>query len=263
MDRFASILVIALSSCVSLSAQWFEYREPGIPRTPDGKPNLSAPAPKMPDGKPDLSGVWRAENPGLFLNLSKGVEGGVIPYRPESLNLVKARGEDNSAARRHEPSTNCLPRGPAMPLTWGEGPRKIVQTPRLLVLLIEYNISQHQIFLDGRPLPTDPQPAWDGYSVGKWEGDTLVVETTGFKDGQWLDAGGDPMTDAAKIFERFRRPDFGHLQIELTVDDPKAYTKPWTTRINEVLLADTDLLEFVCKENEQDLKHIEAAAQAK
>ena len=150
-----------------------------------------------------------------------------------------------------------------MPFTWGEGPRKIVQTPGMLVILIEYNMSYRQIFLDGRPLPADPNPAWDGYSTGKWEGDTLVVETTGFRDGQWLDAGGDPMTDAAKVTNRFRRPDFGHLEIEITIDDPKAYTKPWSTKVSEVLAPDTDLLEFVCKENEKDLQHISAAAQAK
>jgi len=163
----------------------------------------------------------------MFLDLSLGVEGGVIPYRPEVMNLVKARRDSsNSLTRSGEPSANCLPRGPAMPFTWGEGPRKIVQTPRLLVILIEYNISHRQIFLDGRPLPTDPNPAWDGYSTGKWEGDTLVVETAGFRDGQWLDASGDAMTDAAKITDRFRRLDFGHLQIEITIDDPKAYTRP-------------------------------------
>lgn len=150
-----------------------------------------------------------------------------------------------------------------MPFTWGEGPRKLVQTPGLLVLLIEYNISFRQIFLDGRPLPADPQPAWDGYSVGRWDGDALVVEQTGFKDAQWLDAAGDPLTDAAKVTQRFRRPDFGHLQIEMTVDDPKAYTKPWTVKINEIAEPDTDLLEFVCKENEKDVQHIKAAAGAK
>jgi hypothetical protein len=263
MDRLIWTLVLLLLPQVPLSAQWFDYRAAGIPRMADGKPNLSAPAPKTSDGKPDFSGVWRAENSGLFLNLSRAVEGGIIPYRPEAMDLVKTRRDDNSAVRSAEPSTNCLPRGPAMPFTWGEGPRKIVQTPGLLVLLIEYNISFRQIFLDGRPLPTDPQPAWDGYSVGRWDGDALVVEQAGFKDGQWLDASGDPMTDAAKVTYRFRRPDFGHLQIEMTVDDPKAYTKPWTAKINEILEADTDLLEFVCKENEKDVQHISAAAGAK
>lgn len=261
MDRSICTLVILLLTSGSLFAQWFDYHARGIPRTSDGKPNLSAPAPKTADGKPDFSGVWRAENPGLFLNLIKGVEGGVIPYRPEVMNLVKARKDDSdSAVRRMEPSTNCLPRGPAMPFTWGEGPRKIVQTPGLLVLLIEYNMSFRQIFLDGRPLPTDPQPAWDGYSVGRWDGDALLVEQTGFKDGQWLDASGDPLTDAGKVTYRFRRPDLGHLQIDMRVDDPKAYTKPWTARINEILQPDTDLLEFICKENEKDVQHISAAA---
>jgi hypothetical protein len=264
MDRLTSTFVVSLFSCVSVSAQWLNYPTAGIPRTPDGKPNLSGPAPRTRDAKPDFSGVWRAENPQLFLNLSLGVEGGVIPYRPEVMNLLKARRDSsNSLTRSGEPSANCLPRGPAMPFTWGEGPRKIVQMPGLLVILIEYNISYRQIFLDGRPLPADPNPSWDGYSTGRWDGDTLVVETNGFRDGQWLDAGGDPLTDAAKVTDRFRRPDFGHLQIEIMIDDPKAYTKPWTTTINEVLAPDTDLLEFVCKENERDLEHIKAAAQAK
>ena len=264
MNRLISTFALLLMSFVSLFAQWVDYRAPGIPRMVDGKPNLSAPAPRTTEGKPDFSGVWRAANPALFLDLSRGVEGGVIPYRPEVMDLVKTRRDGtNSAAMSTQPSTNCLPRGPAMPFTWQEGPRKIVQTPGLLILLIEYNISQHQIFLDGRPLPTDPQPAWDGYSVGNWDGDTLVVETTGFRDGQWLDARGAPLTDEAKVTERFRRPDLGHLQIEMTIDDPKAYTKPWTTKINEILEPDTDLIEFVCKENERDSQHIKAAADRK
>ena len=143
-----------------------------------------------------------------------------------------------------------------MPFTWGEGPRKFVQTPGLLVILIEYNISHRQIFLDGRPLPADPNPAWDGYSTGKWEGDTLVVETTGFRDGQWLDTEGAPLTDAAKITERFRRANFGHMEVELRVDDPKAYTKPWTVTLKQIITFDTELMEYVCLENEKDVSHL-------
>jgi len=134
--------------------------------------------------------------------------------------------------------------------------KKIVQTPGLVLILNEYNKTYRQIFTDGRPLPKDPQPAWDGYSIGKWDGDTLVVETTGFRDGIWLDAFGDPLTDAAKVTERFHRVDYGHLEIELTVDDPKAYTKPWTIKLPQLLAINTDLLDYICLENEKDLRHL-------
>jgi hypothetical protein len=136
------------------------------------------------------------------------------------------------------------------------GTRKIVQTPGLLLILFEFNSMCRQIFADGRPLPADPNPAWNSYSVGRREGETLVVLPSSFKDGQWLDFWRDPLTDAAKITERFRRPDFGHLQIEITVDDSKAYTRPFTFTLNEVLLADIDLLEMICAKNEKDLKHL-------
>ena len=132
----------------------------------------------------------------------------------------------------------------------------MVQTPGLLLILNEYNKTYRQIFTDGRPLPTDPQPTWDGYSIGKWDGDTVVVETTGFRDGIWLDASGDPLTDAAKVTERFRRVNYGHLEIEFTVDDPKAYTKPWTVKLNQILALNTDLLDYICLENERDLRHL-------
>jgi hypothetical protein len=133
-----------------------------------------------------------------------------------------------------------------------------VQTPGLVVILNEYNKSYRQIFTDGRPLPADMQPAWDGYSIGKWEGDRLVVTTTGFRDGIWLDAFGDPMTDAATITERFRRVDYGHLETELTVDDPKAYTKPWTIKLYHAIAPDTDLIDYICLENEKDISHMVA-----
>ena len=132
----------------------------------------------------------------------------------------------------------------------------MVQTPGLLLILNEYNKTYRQIFTDGRPLPTDPQPTWDGYSIGKWDGDTVVVETTGFRDGIWLDTSGDPLTDAAKVTERFRRVNYGHLEIEFTVDDPKAYTKPWTIKLNQILMLNTDLLDYICLENEKDLRHL-------
>jgi hypothetical protein len=273
MDRPISALLVLLSTSVSLSAQWLEYRASGIPRTPDGKPNLSAPVPKMPDGKPDLSGVWAVVNSELdpqrsrrasqnqFLDIApddKGQPYHRLPYQPGMAEMAKARDEPPKTT---EPHSLCLPDGFMVQHTWGNQLRKVVQTRGLLLILLEYNSMYRQIFLDGRPLPTDPNPAWNGYSTAKWEGDTLVVESSGYKDGQWLDTAGDPFTDAAKVTERFRRPDFGHLQIEITVNDPKAYTKPWTVTINQILVADTDLLEFICLENEKDIKHMNAAAE--
>ena len=275
MNRLILVFVILLVSCVSLSAQWLNYPAPGIPRTPDGHPNLSAPTPKTPDGKPDFSGVWavaagnyvpsvqdsRRAGPDQFLDIApddKGQPYRRLPYQPGMAEMAKVR---DTPPKTTEPHSLCLPDGFMVQHTWGNQLRKVVQTRGLLLILLEYNSMYRQIFTDGRPLPTDPNPAWNGYSTGKWEGDTLVVESSGYKDGQWLDTAGDPFTDAAKITERFRRPDFGHLQIEVTVDDPKAYTKPWTVTVNQVLAADTDLLEFICLENEKDIKHMNAAAE--
>ena len=259
--RPISALLILLSASISLSAQWLNYPTPGIPRTPDGKPNLSAPTPKTPDGKPDLSGVWAMKDNSQFLDIApddKGEPYRRLPYQPGMAEMARVR---DSPPKTTEPHSLCLPHGFMVEHTWGGQLRKIVQTPGLVLILGEYNSMFRQIFTDGRPLPSDPNPAWNGYSIGKWEGDTFVVESTGFKDGQWLDTAGDPFTDAAKITERFRRPDFGHLQIEITVNDRKAYTKPWTVIVNQTLAADTDLLEFICLENEKDIKHMNAAVE--
>jgi hypothetical protein len=213
----------------------------------------------MSDGKPDLSAVWKLENPELtqFISIAPSVKGD-LPFRPGQAELAKARGADPKTG---EPITRCLPIGIMERHTWPGEVKKIVQIPGLLLLLNEYNKSYRQIFTDGRPLPSDPNPAWDGYSTGKWDGDTLVVQTAGFRDGQWLDTEGTPLTDAAKLTERFRRPNFGHLEIEITVDDPNAYTRPWRVKVNQILAADTDLLEFICLENEKDITHMNAAAQ--
>ena len=283
MGRPISTLIVLLWASVSLPAQWLDYATPGIPRTRDGKPNLAAPAPRMPDGKPDLSGVWAVqgsnyvkgtegqstnndagnvdlfERRNLFLNLGWAVQGG-IPYKPGVQEHAKALA-DPSGGKTAEPHSLCLPDGFMVEHTWDAQLRKIVQTPKLLVLLVEYNSMYRQIFLDGRPLPVDLDPAWSGYSTGHWDGDTLVVQSAGFKDGQWLDTAADPFGEATKVTERFRRPDFGHLQIDVTIDDPKSYTKPWSVRVNQVYAADTDLLEFICLENEKDLKHMSAGAE--
>lgn len=248
-----------------LAGQWLNYPTAGVPRTPDGKPNLSAACPRTPDGKPDLSGLWimqtkRQANPDFpgcqavadeFINIAASLKGG-LPYQPWAADLVKARRTEQ---RVNDPMSRCLPIGPIRLHTWN-GPQKFVQSHGLLIVLNELDTTYRQIFTDGRPLPVDPNPSWNGYSSGKWEGDTLVVQTIGFRDHIWLDAIGNPMTDAAKLTERFRRTDFGHMQIEITVDDPKAYTKPWTVTLNQVIDLNTDLLDFVCADNEKDASHL-------
>jgi hypothetical protein len=257
-------LVCALA--VPLGAQWLEYPTPGIPRTPDGKPNLSAPAPRTPDGKPDFSGLWGWElnrggcppegcldlNVGQeFSNIGWSLKDG-LPYQPWAAAVVKAT---RAANRPNDPQTRCLPTGPIRLHTFA-GYRKIIQVPGLLVILNEFNASYRQIFTDARPLPVDPNPSFNGYSTGKWAGDTLVVETNGLRDGLWLDTGGSPLTDAARITERFRRATFGKMEVEITVNDPKAYTRPWTIKLNQPLVPDTELLDYICIENEKDVPHL-------
>jgi hypothetical protein len=257
-------LVSGLLVC-PLTAQWITYPTANVPHTPDGKTDLGAACPRTADGKPDLSGLWvmqtkregNANFPGCvavsdqFLNIGAGLKGG-LPYQDWAANLVKARSTEQ---RLNDPMSRCAPIGPVRLHTWN-GPRKIAQTPGLLILMNELGTSFRQIFTDGRPLPADPNPSWNGYSTGRWEGDTLVVHTNGFRDGIWLDAAGNPMTDAAKITERFQRLNFGQMEIEITVDDPKAYTKPWTVKLSQVILLDTDLLDFVCSDNEKDIPHL-------
>jgi hypothetical protein len=250
---------------VGTSAQWLAYPTPGIPRTPDGKPNLLAPAPRSPDGRPDFSGTWGWEDnrpcppEGCadqkigqeFINIGWGLKDG-LPYQPWAAELVKTRRANNS---KDDPQTRCLPRGALRMHTDGLF-KKIVQVPGLMVIMSERNAMYRQIFTDGRPLPADPNPSWNGYSSGKWDGDTLVVQTVGFRDDTWLDAGGSPLTGGGKMTERFRRPSFGKLEIEITVDDPKAYTKPWSVKLNQPIVADTELLDYICLENEKDGPHL-------
>jgi hypothetical protein len=245
---------LAALLAMTVSAQWVNYPTPGIPRTADGKPNLSAPAPKTADGKPDLSGLWEPASKGAdpqFLDIAKNVQGG-LPFQPWAAELVKARRED---LNKDDPDGHCQPLG-LVKMHLHPYPRKVIQIPGMLLILFERNTEYRQIFTDGRRLPEDPQPGFNGYSVGKWDGDTLMVESIGFKDGLWLDISGTPLTDAAKVMERFRRPDFGNLEIEVTVDDPKAYTKPWSIKVNQTIALDTDMLEFVCQENEKDVPHL-------
>jgi hypothetical protein len=259
-----------LFSAVAL-AQWINYPTEGVPRTRDGKPNLTAPAPRTSDGKPDFSGMWTIDEalpcPPILTDdkgeclekspigqttadLNKVVPGGV-PYSPWALDVLKQRKKEL------DPHVSCLPSNFPRMFTLPHI-TKFVQTRKLLVLINEFNASYRQIFLDGRSLPADPQPSWNGYSTAKWHGDTLVVETNGFRDDLWMDMAGSPLTNMAKVTEKFRRPGFGRLEIEATINDPKAYTKPWTMKIPEKLVVDTELIDEVCLEGENSAKHMTA-----
>lgn len=233
-------------------AQWISLPLPGTPRTNDGKANLNAPAPRTADGKPDLSGIWRADTPRYNENLLPvGTE---APMLPEAAALYKHRVETMGFDR---PMTRCMPHGVPDAMTVPGLPFKILQTAGVTVVLFEEFHKYRQIHTDGRMLPVDPDPAWYGYSVGRWEGDTFVVETAGFKEGSWLDNSGHPHTEALRLTERYRRPTFGRLELVVTVDDPKAYSRPWTSdtlRFN--LQPDTELLEHLC-ENNKDLEHLQ------
>lgn len=257
---------LALTATLPLSAQWINYPTVGLPRTADGRPDLSAPAPTTADGKPDLSGLWRAlqDRPcdpegcrdlpvsEQFFNIAHNRKEGPLPYRKETAELVKQRMHDLA---KDDPDSKCMPQGiikmHAAPLM-----RKMVQTPNLMLILNERNSAYRQIFLDGRKLEADPNPNFRGYSTGHWEGNALVVESNGFRDDVWIDRNGSPISSAAKIIERFRRPNFGRLEVEVTVDDPKNYTTPWTVAMVQVLMPDTEMISFYCLENEKSVSHL-------
>jgi hypothetical protein len=250
---------------VMLSAQWLQYPTAGVPKTPSGMPNLGAPTPRTADGKPDFSGIWEADNTSPcpsygcadmrmsreFLNIGAGLPGG-LPYQPWAAELRNKRMADNG---KDDPVSHCQPAGALRLLTYPPY-RKITQVPGLMVILSERDMTFRQIFTDGRPLPKDPNPSFTGYSTGHWEGDTLVVQTTGFRDGMWMDRSGSPMTDAATMTERFWRVNYGNLEIEITMDDPKAYTAPWTVKLNQFIVLNTELVEYFCQENEKDQAHL-------
>jgi hypothetical protein len=245
---FITILVALISTPVA--AQWLDHPTPGLPRTADGKPNLTAPSPRTPDGKPDLSGLWGMNAGAYFTNVAADLNPGEI--QPWADALVKRRIED---LWKDDPASfQCLPQGPRASLL-PFLPVKIIQTPALIIVLYE-DLTHRQIFLDGRTLPKDPNPSFMGYSVGRWEGNTLVVESTGFNDRTWLDGFGHPHTEALRITERFRRADFGHMTIEQTFTDPAIYARPFTISIQATFVPDTDLLEYVCAENEKDHEHL-------
>ncbi len=254
-----STVLFAFLLSVPVSAQYFDQPDPRIPRTKDGKPDLAAKAPRTPDGKPDLSGVWirragestPAGSVGLGFSLSwfmpKGAE---IPLRPAAAAIFKERAARDGGGR---PSERCLPHGiPGAMIP--PAPFKFVQTPGLTLILYEDWVDFRQIFTDGRKHPKSMNPAWYGYSIGKWAGDTFEVETVGFNEESWLDGLGLPHSDELRVTERFQRLTAGHLQLEGTIDDPKMYTKPWTFKIDFNAIPDADLIEYVC-ENEKDSAH--------
>ena len=259
----AALILAAVPT--ALFAQWLDYPTAGIPRTPDGKPNLSAPAPRTADGKPDLTGMWGWNPFGKpcgshcsdlqispeFMNIASTLKGS-LPYQGWAAELVKKRRADNM---KDDPNVRCMPRG-ALRIWTDDYYKRIIQNPDRLIVLTERNMQYRQIFTDGRPLPVDPNPTWNGYSTGKWEGDALVVRSIGFRDDLWLDSYGNPMTNAAKVTEKIRRPNFGTLEIEITVDDPKAYTAPWTVTLTDPLVMDSELLDYYCLENERDFVHM-------
>jgi hypothetical protein len=240
----------------ALCAQWVNYPAAGIPRGADGKPDMAAPAPRTVDGKPDLSGVWQAEGQEFFRDLAAGLKPGDVVMQPRASAVQKDR-----VAKEHgeDPLARCLPHGVPRINTNGLFPFKIIQTPGLIVILYEQLNLFRQVFLDGRKLVSNPNPTWLGYSTGRWDGDTLVVETSGFNDKTWLDTvQGHPASDALHVTERIRRPNFGTLEVVATIDDPKTYTKPWTTRMQKMdLQLDTDIMEFICSENEKDAAHVQ------
>lgn len=235
---------IALASCVtSLTAQWLQYSTPGIPRTADGKPNLTAPTPGTVDSKPDMTGLWEIVTGGAGGNIGERSLGDLkaADVQPWAQALVKQRVENFG---KDNPHYQCLPQGPAYS-TLG-GMKRFLQTPAMIAILND-DLTYRVIFMDGRALETDPSPSWMGYSVGHWDGDTLVVESFGFNDRTWL-VGGYPHTDKLRMTERYRRTDFGHLELAVTFQDHEVYTKPWTVELKAQLAADTELLESVCNE---------------
>jgi len=287
-ETLAAAALVILGT-THLAGQWIKYPTAGVPRKANGKVDMSAPAPRLADGKPDFSGVWatgepntsragelsspkqtqgakKPQDPGdavnpadpgdikasrQMANIGIDLPGG-LPYQPWLVPIVKKR-TDNLA--KDDPHIRCWPdnfiRAYGMPHLL-----KFVHDPGLLVVLNEMNAGYRQVFTDGRPLPQDPNPTLQGYSSGKWSGDTLVIDTIGLRDDTWIDWSGSVVTEAAKVREQIRRPDFGHLEVQVTVDDPKAYTKPWTVTLKQRIVVDTDLIDEICLENEQSLQHM-------
>jgi len=255
-NLMSAVAASAAFVCLSLpaTAQWLDFPTPGIPRTPNGRPNLSAPAPRTADGKPDLSGIWRGGGPSYRFNIAQDLKPEDIQPWAEALFQERVRD-----SRKESPLARCLP--VSIPFHNAFNLTRIVQTPGLMVILYESPNSPHRtVFTDGRPLPKDPNPTWLGYSVGRWEGDTMVVDSAGFNDRTWLDSAGHPQTESLRITERLHRRDFGHMDFQMTIDDPKVFTKPFTIKMERLLEPDTEILEDVC-ENERDAPHMSGGNQ--
>jgi hypothetical protein len=273
-NRTIWILIALVVTPAFVRAQWLNHPTAGIPRTRDGKPNLSARTPRTADGRPNLSGLWRTDSapPEMldrlipdatngageeplsqyFINILSDFKPEDSPIRPAAAVLFQERAKTFS---NESPLSHCLPEG--MPLVeMSPAPFKIVQMPGLTLMLYERDTTYRQVYTDGRKLPDDPQPSWLGYSVGKWEGDTLVVDTIGFNDRGWLDARGHTHSEALHLTERFHRLDVGNMELQLTIDDARMYTRPFTIKLKQRLVADSDLLESFCAENEKDAHHL-------
>src|SRR5260370_5273924 len=251
-ETASAIAILAAALSGPLGAQWLTHPTPGIPRTPDGKPNLAAPAPRTPDGKPDLSGAWTKISPKYSRTIAADLKPGEV--QPWADAAVQQRQE---SLDRDYMNVLCVPLGPGYSTagdSTGAEMMKIVQTPAL-ILILNPDLTYRQVFLDGRALETAPNPSWMGYSVGHWDGDTLVVESFGFNDRTWLDHDGHPHTEALRMTERYRRRNFGNLDLEVTLSDPGAYTRPWTVAVRAELTADTEMLEWVCNEQGGGLEH--------
>jgi hypothetical protein len=276
--RRTRIAAIVLLGAALSHGQWLDYRDPTIPRGKDGKPNLTAAPPHSNNGKPDLSGVWQAEPTPpdemtrmfsavtafrvlgddsltfnkYFLNLLADFKPDESPLKPEVAERFRSLSPNRA---RESPTANCLP--PGLPnVDLGPAPYKIVQTPGLIVIMYEVFGGHRQVYLDGRKLPADPDPLWLGYSVGRWEGDTLAIETIGFNDKSWLDAFGHQHSEDLHVVERLRRRDFGHIYVQLTIEDPKTFVRPFSVKVTWRLVPDSDVGEYFCAENEKDRAHM-------
>ncbi len=248
----AALVVVAVALSAPASAQWLNQPTAGLPRTADGKPDLSAPAPRAPDGKPDLSGLWTKISPKYSRNIAADLKRDEVQAWARA--LVEERRENLG---KEYMNVKCVPLGPGYVTaadSTGAEMMKIVQTPTL-ILILNPDLTYRQIFVDGRKLEDAPNPTWMGYSVGRWEGDTLVVESFGFNDRTWLDHDGHPHTEALRVTERYRRRDVGNLDVEVTFSDPGVYARPITAAVRAELAADTEMLEWVCNEGRSGLEH--------
>ncbi len=246
--QLATFALLVSATTTPLAAQWLTLPTPGIPRTADGKPDLSAPAPRTADGRPELTGLWRGA----------GVRGELRDETKVQAWARAAMAEHESNYYRDGPHMQCLPQGPSYIAGAGGGGgslRRIVQSPTVIAML-NPDTTYRQIFIDGRELEPDPLPIWQGYSVGRWDGDTLVVESNGFNDKTWLHPEGLGHTEGLRITERYRRLDFGHMQVDVTYDDPATFVAPLHVVVNLEYAADDEMLELVCNEaSEGGTKH--------